>query len=147
MPGCKPFLSPSPKAGGKKKKEKKKKQIFVDAMISNLRYLRFSLNQPIKSADDRYTGILKNIIRTYEYVIFSFPVRFNFPCNPIRCRLPDFDVIFITRFLKSNINYKLPQGQTTPPPKKKIWVCLCTPNFHLYITEIDIQQHNQLQCP
>ena len=89
-------------------------------MISNLRYLRFSLNQPIKSADDRYTGILKNIIRTYEYVIFSFPVRFNFPCNPIRCRLPDFDVIFITRFLKSNINYKLPQGQTTPPQKKNL---------------------------
>jgi hypothetical protein len=43
-------------------------------MISTvLRDLRFSLNQPWKVADDWYIGILKNIIRTYEYVgIFPF---------------------------------------------------------------------------
>ena len=43
----------------------------VDTMIARvLHYLLFSLNQPLKSADDWYIGILGNIhvIQTYEYV-------------------------------------------------------------------------------
>jgi len=34
-------------------------------------------------------------------------VSINFSCNITRCRFGDFDVIFITMFLKSNINYIL----------------------------------------
>jgi len=38
--------------------------------------LRFSLNQPLKSAEDCYsTGILKNVIKTYENVEFFLPVQ------------------------------------------------------------------------
>jgi hypothetical protein len=34
---------------------------FVDTMLSKaLRDLRFSLNQPLKSVDDQYIGILEN---------------------------------------------------------------------------------------
>ena len=36
--------------------------------INILRDLTFSLNLPLKSADDWYTGILKNIIKTLEYI-------------------------------------------------------------------------------
>jgi hypothetical protein len=55
-----------PKGGGRAAacpqiKIQKKKCNFVDTMISNtLRDLTFSLNQPLKSVDDRYIGILKN---------------------------------------------------------------------------------------
>ena len=38
-------------------------------------------------------------------IFFCFSVSFNFFCNMTRCRFGDFDVIFITVFLKSNINY------------------------------------------
>jgi hypothetical protein len=48
-----------------------RKTDFVDMKISKvLRDLRFSINQPPKSADDWYIGILKNIIKSYEYVDF-----------------------------------------------------------------------------
>jgi hypothetical protein len=37
---------------------------FVDTMISKvLRDLPFSLNQPLKSADDSYVGIPKNVMQ------------------------------------------------------------------------------------
>ena len=48
----------------------------------DLRDLRISLDQPLKSADSWYTGILKNIIKTQEYSdIFPFSFIFNLPCN------------------------------------------------------------------
>jgi hypothetical protein len=56
--------------------------------------LRFSLNQAPKLADDWYIGMLKNIMKTYEYVNFSFSVAFTFPCNLTRFQLGDVDVIF-----------------------------------------------------
>jgi hypothetical protein len=63
VPGC--DLPPPP--------NEIKKTDFVDIIISKiLRDLHFSLNQPLKSADDWYIGILKNIIKTYEYVDFFF---------------------------------------------------------------------------
>jgi hypothetical protein len=43
-------------------------------MISKtLRDLRSSLNQPLKSTDECYIGILQNRTQTYEYVDFFFP--------------------------------------------------------------------------
>jgi hypothetical protein len=42
----------------------KKTQIFLDMMLSKvLRDSRFSLNQPLKSADGWHTGILNNITK------------------------------------------------------------------------------------
>jgi hypothetical protein len=56
-------------------KRKLKKTHFVDAILSRvLHYLRFSLNLPLKSADDWYTGTLKNINKTDKYVDY-FPFR------------------------------------------------------------------------
>ena len=56
LPGCSP---PCPN------EIKKKHTDFVDPMISKvLRDLRFSLHQPLKSADNWYIGMLKNIIKT-----------------------------------------------------------------------------------
>ena len=50
LPGC---STPSPKRN-------LQNTHFVDTTISNvLRDLRFGLNQPLKSADDRYIGIPK----------------------------------------------------------------------------------------
>ena len=78
--------------------------------------LRFSLNKPLKSAEDYYsTGILKNVIKTYENLDFFCSVSFNFPCNLTGCRLGDFHMIFITLTLKSNVDSIYPQSQ---PPKK-----------------------------
>jgi hypothetical protein len=39
-------------------------------LLKAVRNLRFSLNQPLKSADDWYIGILKNVITVYSYVDF-----------------------------------------------------------------------------
>jgi hypothetical protein len=50
-------------------------------------------------------------------IFFSF----NFPCDLTTCRLGDFDVVFMTQFLRSNTNNVWPQGP--PPPKKKKSVC------------------------
>jgi hypothetical protein len=59
-----------------------------------------------KSADDWYGVTLKIRTQTYEYVdLFSFSVSFYFPYNLTRCRLGDFDMIFIIHLLNSNINY------------------------------------------
>ena len=56
--------------------KKKKKTGFVDTIISKvLRDLHFILNQPLKSADNYYSGILKNMIQIHEFVDFSFLVR------------------------------------------------------------------------
>jgi hypothetical protein len=50
-------------------KRNKKKTHCVGMMLSKfLRDLRFSLNQPLKLADDWYTGILKHINKTYKHV-------------------------------------------------------------------------------
>lgn len=49
-------------------------------------------------------------------IFFSF----NFHCNLTTCRLGDFDVVFITQFLKSYTNYKWRQGQTPPQKKKSV---------------------------
>jgi len=54
--------------------------------------------------DDKDTGILKNIRETNMY-IFSSSVSFSFPYNLTTGRLVNFDIVFKTRFLKSNINY------------------------------------------
>jgi hypothetical protein len=50
--------------------------LTISKVVSDL---RFSLNQPWKSADDCYIGLLKNTIKIYEYVdtFFSFSVSFN----------------------------------------------------------------------
>jgi hypothetical protein len=42
---------------------------FGDTKISRF-YVIFRLNQPLKSANDYYTGILKNISKTYKHVDF-----------------------------------------------------------------------------
>ena len=57
-----------------------------------------------------------------------FPVSYDFPCNLTRYWLGDFDMVFITQFLKSNANVMYPQGHPPPPPKEKLWVSLC--NIH-----------------
>jgi hypothetical protein len=45
----------------------KKKADFADTMVSNVSSdLPFSRNQPLKSADEQYTGILKNNIKTLQ---------------------------------------------------------------------------------
>jgi len=49
-------------------------------------------------------GILKNMIKNYEYIDF-YSVSLNFHCNLTRFRLGDFYMITITYVLKSNINY------------------------------------------
>ena len=59
------------------------------------------------------------ITNTYEFVDFSFSVTFIFSCNLTSCRLGDFDMIFVTQSLKSNIYYSQPQGQP-PHPQGKI---------------------------
>jgi len=57
----------------------KKEKNFVDTMISNILHdLRFSLNEPLQSADKWYFGILQNVIKTYEYVDFLFFTYFEF---------------------------------------------------------------------
>jgi len=44
---------------------------FVGTMITKVsRDLRISLNQSLKPADDQFTGILKNIIKTYEQTMY-----------------------------------------------------------------------------
>ena len=48
--------------------------------------------------------------------IFFF-LSFNFPCNLTRCRLGDFDTIFVTQFLKSTVHYILPRDQPLSPRK------------------------------
>jgi hypothetical protein len=62
-------------------------------------------------------GILKNR-QSNEFIdfLFSFSVSLSFSCNLIGCQFGDFDVIFMTLFLKSNINCIQPQGQPPPPP-------------------------------
>jgi hypothetical protein len=55
-------------------KAKFKTTDIVDTMISNiLPDLLFSLNQPLKSSDSWYSGMLQNTVKTYEYLdFFSF---------------------------------------------------------------------------
>jgi transcriptional regulatory protein LevR len=48
---------------------------------------------------------------------FPFSISFNFSCNPMRCQIRDFDMIFITLFLKSNRVSADPHS-----PQKKILV-------------------------
>jgi len=59
-----------------------------------------------------------------RYIFFSF----NFFCNLTRCPLGDFDMISITKFLKSNISYINPQTQAPHPNphthKEKFWIRL-----------------------
>ena len=56
-----------------KAKFKKKRADFVKTVISNvLRALGCSLNQPLKSADDWYSGILRNATKTMDMKIFFF---------------------------------------------------------------------------
>jgi hypothetical protein len=43
-------------------------------------------------------------MKTYEYVDV-FQLVLIFPCNLTRYRFGDFDMIFVTHFLKSNKNY------------------------------------------
>jgi hypothetical protein len=48
-------------------KYKFKKRDFADTMVSNVsRDLPFSRNQTLKSADEQYTVILKNKIKSYK---------------------------------------------------------------------------------
>jgi hypothetical protein len=52
---------------------------------------------------------------------FFLSVSFNFPCHLTRCRLGDFDMIFITQFLNSNISIcalrvSLPQRKNLGAP-------------------------------
>ena len=54
-----------PAAPSHKSEIKKKKIFFLEMVISKvLRDLRFIVNQPPKSTDDWYIGILKNMIKT-----------------------------------------------------------------------------------
>jgi len=93
-------------------------------MISNvLRGLRFRPNHPLNSADDWYTGILKNMTIHYEFVDSLF-FSFNFPCNLTSCLLGDFDKILIKDFLKSNIKFIYRQLQPPSLPKEKFWECI-----------------------
>ena len=55
----------------------------------------FSVNWPLNSADDRYTGILENVIQTDEYVELLFLFQF-YLSNITGCQLGDSDVIFMT---------------------------------------------------
>jgi len=57
--------------------------------------LCFDPNQPGILADDLYTGILGNLMKTYENV--DCFLRVKFPCNPTRYRFDSFN-IFITQF-------------------------------------------------
>ena len=67
-------------------------------MISNILHdLRFSLNEPLQSADKCYIGILQNVIKTYEYVDFFFTY-FEFSLD---VGLEMVTWFFITEFLKS----------------------------------------------
>jgi hypothetical protein len=51
-----------------------KSYYFVDTMISKaLRELLVSLNEPLKLAEDWFSGILEIIIKTYKFVEFLFP--------------------------------------------------------------------------
>jgi hypothetical protein len=54
------------------KRNVKKQRFCRHDDMKVLRNLPFSRNQPLKSADDYYIGILKNIIKTYEYVNILF---------------------------------------------------------------------------
>jgi hypothetical protein len=58
------------------------KKIYFVHMISNdTRDLSFSHNQPLKSADDWYTEVLKNRIKPQDVVLvdeFREPRRFDF---------------------------------------------------------------------
>jgi hypothetical protein len=54
---------------------------------------------------------------------FAFSVSFNFSCNLTRCQFGDFDMIFITLFLKSNINY-IYSLRVSPTPQGKFWMHL-----------------------
>jgi len=56
---------------------------------------RFSVNRPLNSADDWYTGILEKVIQTDEYVELSFLRKFSLS-NQTSCRCGDSDVILIT---------------------------------------------------
>jgi len=58
---------------GSHKRNKKKPIFFLGTMITKVsRDLRISLNQSLKPADDQFTGILKNIIKTYEQTICTY---------------------------------------------------------------------------
>ena len=50
--------------------------------------------------------------------IFPFPGIFNFPCNLTKCRLIDFDMIFKTKFLKSNKLYIASRSTPHSTPNK-----------------------------
>jgi hypothetical protein len=66
LPGCRPPPPPH-------QKRNLKNADFVDTILSKVvRDLRFNLNQPMKSADDWYSGSLEGIIKTYKYVDFFF---------------------------------------------------------------------------
>jgi hypothetical protein len=71
-------------------------------MISkDLRVLRSSLDQPLKSADGRYIGILNNVIKTEEYIdIMPFSLIFNSPCNL------NFDMTYAVAQLVEALHYK-----------------------------------------
>jgi hypothetical protein len=63
--GCSPAAPPT--------KRNLKNTDFVDTMLSKgLRDFPFSLHEPLKSADDWYIGILKNVIKTYKIVDYFF---------------------------------------------------------------------------
>ena len=61
---------------------------------------RFSVNRPLNSADDWYTGILENVIQTDEYAEPFFLLLHFYLSNLTSCGFGDSDVILITWFLK-----------------------------------------------
>jgi hypothetical protein len=121
--------------------------------IKVLRDLRFSLNQPLKSANDQYIGILKNRVKRWEYFSFCFSVTFNFPFNLTRRRLRDFDMIFTNTVFK--INHKLYSLRVRPPPQTNIlgapmqWLTWSPIGIYLYERWMHQQTDWQLgrHCP
>jgi hypothetical protein len=100
---------------------------FVDTMISKVvRDLRFSLNQPWKSADDWYIGLLKNTIKIYEYVdtFFLFLLVLIVSCNINSISARRFWYEFHKIVFKIKKLYiTLGSARHPPPPKKKFWMC------------------------
>jgi len=48
----------------------------------------------------------KYINKTYVYADIFLKISFNCPCNLTRRQRRDFDVISMTQFLNSNVNYE-----------------------------------------
>ena len=88
MPGC-----------GPPKRNKKHGDTIISKVLCDL---HFSLNLVPKSADKWFTGMLIHL-RIYKRFLLLQLV-FNFIHNLTGCWLGDFDMIFITWFLNTNLN-------------------------------------------